>query len=215
MEHGSRQHYCEIVRQLSGGFDRKITVLDLGCGTGRYFHCLRNVKRLLGTDISPHMLEQARDPVRNKELDIEEIELICGDINSLELTGRSFDLIYSLGVLGEFAPINEMLLNKLSDLLAPKGRLFFTAVDVYSRLQMPENKKASLARRAMRKFFPLLPSFAKESLNRALSSCYVTDRELTTLLSSSQFATFSVSRYEHPSGWQGAHLDCCATKGER
>jgi SAM-dependent methyltransferase len=213
--HGSRQHYCEIVRELSGGFGKKINVLDVGCGTGRYFHCLRNVKRLMGIDISAHMLDLARDPVKSKQLDVEDIELRCGDIYSLELPDQSFDLIYSIGVVGEYSPINNVLLDKLSGLLAPKGKLFFTVVDVYSRFQLPENKQASFTRRALRKFFPLLPPFAKKSLNRALSSFYVTDRELTALLRKSQFATFNVSRFEHPSGWQGAHLDCLAEKHDK
>jgi hypothetical protein len=104
-------------------------------------------------------------------------------------------------------------LNRLSRLLAPEGRLFFTAVDVYSRLQMPEHRQASLTRRALRRSFPLLPPFAKKSLNRALSSCYVTEGELGALLRTSKFSTFSVCRYEHPSGWRGTHFDCLAEKG--
>jgi ubiquinone/menaquinone biosynthesis C-methylase UbiE len=213
--HGSRQHYCEIVRELSASFGHKISVLDVGCGTGRYFYCLRNVERLVGIDISPHMLEQARSPVHSHELDIEKIELLCADVGSLELADDSLDLIYSIGVIGEYAPLNCVLLEKLYRLLAPRGKLFFTAVDIHSRLQMPEGTKASLTRRVLRKAFPLLPSFARKSLNHALSSFYVTDRELTSLQGSSQFATFSISRYEHPSGWSGTHLDCLAEKGDR
>ena len=36
-----------------------LRVLDLGCGTGRYFHCLNNISCLVGIDISPDMLEVA------------------------------------------------------------------------------------------------------------------------------------------------------------
>jgi ubiquinone/menaquinone biosynthesis C-methylase UbiE len=211
---GSRQHYCEILRELSASFGHKINVLDVGCGTGRYFHCLRKVKRLVGIDLSPHMLEQARSPVNSNELDIEKIELLCADAGSLELTDESFDFIYSVGVIGEYTPVNSVLLDKLYRLLAPKGKLFFTAVDVHSRLQVPEGTEASLTRRVLRKAFPFLPSFAKKYLNRALSSFYVTDRELTRLQKRSQFATFSIARFEHPSGWRGTHLDCLAEKGD-
>jgi SAM-dependent methyltransferase len=211
--HGSRRHYCGIVREISRSFGRRISVLDAGCGTGRYFHCLRNVKRLVGIDISSHMLEQARAPVRGQELDIERIELICSDIGSVAFTDQVFDFIYSIGVVGEYTPIDAVLLNKLSSMLTPEGKLFFTAVDVCSRLQMPEHRQASLTRRALRRSFPLLPPFARKSLNRALSSCYVTEGELAALLRTSKFSTFSVSRYEHPSGWRGAHLDCLAEKG--
>jgi SAM-dependent methyltransferase len=197
---------------VSAGFGRKIDVLDAGCGTGRYFHCLCNVRRLVGIDLSPHMLDEARKPVKGNELDIEEIELKCGDVCSLELTGQAFDFIYSIGVVGEYAPIDHALLDKLFNLLRPNGKLLFTAVDIYSRFQMPENQPTSPTRRLLRKAFPLLPSLGKRSLNRAYSSLYVTDRELAVLLRGSQFATFSISRYEHPSGWQGIHLDCLAER---
>jgi ubiquinone/menaquinone biosynthesis C-methylase UbiE len=213
--HGSRQHYCEILRELSAGFGHKISVLDVGCGTGRYFHCLRKVRRLVGTDISPHMLEQARSPVNSNELDIEKVDLLCADAGSLEFADESFDFIYSIGVVGEYTPINSVLLDNLYRLLAPKGKLFFTAVDVHSRLPMPEGTEPSLTRRVLRKVFPVLPSFARKALNRALSSFYVTERELTRLQRGSQFATFSISRYEHPSGWRGTHFDCLAEKGDR
>src|SRR5688500_7403301 len=59
---GSKNHWCTLLRDLSRSFDRKIDVLDVGCGTGRYFRCLCNVRRLVGVDISEHMLEQARNP---------------------------------------------------------------------------------------------------------------------------------------------------------
>ena len=75
----------------------------------------------MGIDISAYMLELARDPVKSKQLDIEDIELRCGDIYSLELPDKSFDLIYSLGVVGEYSPINNVLLDRFSRLLAPVG----------------------------------------------------------------------------------------------
>jgi len=54
---------CRILKNISHSFGYKISVLDLGCGTGRYFHCLQNVERLTGIDISPHMLREALNPV--------------------------------------------------------------------------------------------------------------------------------------------------------
>ena len=48
----------ELVTRFSGWlggicdrFGRDIDVLDLGCGTGRYFHALRHVRRLVGIDV--------------------------------------------------------------------------------------------------------------------------------------------------------------------
>lgn len=56
------KHICNILKGVSCSFGREISVLDLGCGTGQYFHCLEKVERLTGIDISPHMLEEARNP---------------------------------------------------------------------------------------------------------------------------------------------------------
>ncbi len=209
MESGSRLHYAEILRTLSGEFGRKISVLDAGCGSGRYFHCLRNVRGLVGVDISPHMLEEASNPVNREALDIESIDLRCGDIRSLQID-ECFDVIYSIGVIGEYSPVDSALLDKLFHLLNPDGKLFFTAVDVHSRLKMPENARTTLPRRLLRKSFSVLPPFAKRFLNRALSAHYLTERQLTGLLKDSPFTSFTITRYCHPSGWQGTHLDCLA-----
>lgn len=208
---GSRRHYCDALHRLCESFGRKIDVLDVGCGSGRYFHCLRNVRQLTGIDISPHMLEQARDPIHGEALDVEALELLCGDIRTMELPDRSFDLIYSIGVVGEYCPVDDVLLERLARLLAPRGMLFFTTVDVYSRLQMPENARLSLSRRALRKCFPLLPPAARRAVNRGLSSYYVTETQLVELLHRSPFTRFTITRYQHPSGWKGTHFDCLAT----
>src|SRR5437868_160758 len=40
-----------ILTLISSSFRHPIRALDVGCGTGRYFHCLRNTERLVGMDI--------------------------------------------------------------------------------------------------------------------------------------------------------------------
>ena len=78
-------HRCEILKKLSISFNHKITALDLGCGTGRYFYCLQNTKNLTAVDISQYMLECARNPINREKISIDHINLICGDILNLEL----------------------------------------------------------------------------------------------------------------------------------
>jgi len=210
LQSASHQHYCQILGELTAGFDRRIYVLDAGCGSGRFFHCLRNVRHLLGVDVSPHMLDQARDPVSRAELDIETIELRAADICKLELREQSFDLIYSIGVLGEYSPINAATFSNFFRLLKPGGKLFVTAVDTCSRLQMPESTQPRLLRRGLRKGFPLLPSAVRRALNRRFNSYYVSEAEMKALLQGSQFTNFTLTRYHHTSGWPGTHFDCCA-----
>ena len=59
-------------------FDRPIDVLDLGCGTGRYFWGLRNARALTGIDASEAMLEEARRPIHAERLTALPITLFRG-----------------------------------------------------------------------------------------------------------------------------------------
>ena len=44
----NHKHLCDILQEISCSFGHNISILDFGCGTGRYFHCLQNVERLIG-----------------------------------------------------------------------------------------------------------------------------------------------------------------------
>lgn len=211
---GTIKHYCSMLRQICSTFDYKICVLDVGCGTGRYFHCLTNVKRLLGIDISPHMLEKARDPIEKEEIDVDDIELLCGDIFSQNLPYESFEFIYSIGVLGEYSPFNLYICNKLLELLKPNGRLFFTVTDTHSRMQAFGDEESSIGRRALRNIFPILPLIVRCYVNRKLSSFYLTREEIEEILKRSSFNEYEIWRYRHPPkiGWPGSHYDCLVVK---
>src|SRR5215831_4483944 len=86
------------LREICGSFPDAINVLDVGCGTGRYFHCLTNVNTLTGVDITEEMLKEAKSPVRNEEVTVQNIRLLRANIYSAEFPPRSFHLIYSLGM---------------------------------------------------------------------------------------------------------------------
>lgn len=211
---GSKRHYCEVLERLTRSFDRKIDVLDAGCGTGRYFQCLRNVRRLVGVDISEHMIAEARNPVARDRLDAESIELHVGDVSSLKLEPASFDFICSLGVLGEFAPVDAALLDTFASLLKDGGILFFTAVDTHSRTAVSD-RNTTLLRRATRKLFPYFPLSVRAALNKRLAPHYLSRNELAERLDASPFASFEIASYEHPpGGWAGVHFDTTAYRGQ-
>lgn len=96
-------------------------VLDLGCGTGLCGAALRGrAKRLVGIDVSAHMLAKAR------EQNIYD-ELLEGDILDImpTLPAGSFDLICAADVfnyLGDLAPV----LVAAARLLASGGQLVFS-----------------------------------------------------------------------------------------
>ena len=55
--------FCSWLRDVSLSFGRHIDVLDLGCGTGRYFCAVSNARTLVGLDASAAMLNEAQHPV--------------------------------------------------------------------------------------------------------------------------------------------------------
>ena len=119
-----------VLRELSGSFGRDVSVLDLGCGTGRYFHCLQQVERLTGADISIHMLREARMPVRADRITCGRIDLVCADISRLPFAHESFDLIYSVGVFLGHLTFGRSMCDQLYDLLKVGGKIFVTLADL-------------------------------------------------------------------------------------
>ena len=119
---GSRKHWAQLLENLTQSFKRPISVLDIGCGTGRFIYCLKNTDYYLGLDSAPHMLQQARAPLRQERITVKQMDFICADIFNIDLSDKKFDLIYSIGVLGEAAPFNTNLYKKLLGLLSSKRK---------------------------------------------------------------------------------------------
>ena len=124
----SKEVITNLMR-MSGSFTHRINVLDIGCGSGRFFHALKNIDELTGLDLSAHMLNGARNPIKSDEFDINSINLVAGDCFSIDLPKHSFDLIYAVGVFAHPAPFDVTVVNKIYDLLAPGGKVFITAAD--------------------------------------------------------------------------------------
>lgn len=80
----------EMLERFSSGLPDGSRVLDLGCGAGiPSTRSLSQRFRVIGVDISPAQVEQARRNVPNAEF-------IQGDIGEVEFPERSFDGIVSL-----------------------------------------------------------------------------------------------------------------------
>ena len=127
------QRVRALLKELSCSFGRDISVLDLGCGTGRHFHCVDNVKQLIGVDISLHMLRQARNPVCHDRITCRRIDLICGDVVEIAMVPGSFDLIYSIGVFLGHSSFGPSMCDRLFDLLSADGKMFVTLADIGGR----------------------------------------------------------------------------------
>ncbi len=74
------------------------TVLDVGCGTGRTTIPLHNLGyKVLGIDLVPEMIENAKKIVEEKEL---KIDYEVGDATNLKYEDNFFDGIYSSAEVG-------------------------------------------------------------------------------------------------------------------
>jgi len=120
--------FCDWLTEICGRFDAPIDVLDLGCGTGRYFCALTNVNRLVGLDASGPMLAEAAHPHAADRITARSVQLVEGDVLTHEFAPASFDLIYSIGVLAEHTPLDGRIVDNAAAWLRPGGRFAFTTV---------------------------------------------------------------------------------------
>jgi ubiquinone/menaquinone biosynthesis C-methylase UbiE len=151
-------HVSKTLREVSSSFDREICVLDMGCGTGRYFHAVKNARELIGLDISQQMLDAARNPVRSDEVTAREVNLLRGDLFSAKFPDAYFDFIYCLGVFGNGCAITRRACAQIWKWLAPGGLWFFDATDVSHfprRMRLKKNVAAWL--------YSSLPRLAKNA----------------------------------------------------
>lgn len=122
------QQLIEWLRSVGASFGRPIDALDLGCGTGRYFWALTGVRSLVGLDVSAAMLAEARHPIQHEAITAGAVWLVQADLLTCEFEPRSFDLVYSIGVVGEHVPFDDSLVARVVRWLRPGGRFAFTTV---------------------------------------------------------------------------------------
>ncbi len=102
------------------------TVLDAGCGMGRYLRIAAEsgARRVVGVDLSLAVLA-----ARELTADLPNVSVVRGDLLRPPFTPGSFDRIYSLGVL-DHTPDPRSAFLSIARLLRPGGRI---AVWVYPR----------------------------------------------------------------------------------
>jgi len=187
-------------------FGREIAILDLGCGTGRYFHALRHVRELVGIDISAAMIAEARQRVAGGEISTTNVTLVEEDflVHSFE-RGR-FDLVYSIGVLGEHSPIDRRLAARVHDWLAPGGRFAFTAVH-WQSFSVPR----TFERRAGEWLLPLTAGPLRTRLRERLlaGGLYGDEPYLRDVLQATGFDIESIERH---ASHVHVHLMCVARR---
>jgi len=117
-----KENLSKILKLLDNdAFNKKI--LDIGCGTGRYMKLFPHAE-ITGIDINSNMLKHAKKlkNINNR------ISLYNCDIYGLDnfSNKKRFDFIYSIGVFGEHAYLDEFTIRKIISNLNVNGYFFFT-----------------------------------------------------------------------------------------
>jgi ubiquinone/menaquinone biosynthesis C-methylase UbiE len=109
-----RQTHQVLVEEL--GSEAVETALEIGCGPGTWTPLLaERAASVLALDLSPKMLEQARDAVAG-----EHVHFLQGDAARFD-PATTFDLVMSVRVL-EYVPEWREIIARLERLVAPGGR---------------------------------------------------------------------------------------------
>ena len=200
------------LRRICRSFPKPIRVLELGCGTGRYFHWLENTALLVGTDLSAEMLRRAQHPVREDQVTAGEIRLQQGNLYELSFEQGSFDFIYSLGVFGYGAVLTPELCARIAGWLSPGGRLYFDAIEKRELGRSHELKKS-----VKTAVVPFLPGAMKDKLAAREAAAVPifnhTRAEMERVMEAAGFVDFAISSNTcHSPLWTGMHLECTARR---
>jgi SAM-dependent methyltransferase len=207
----NHERICRTLQRICASFPHAIKALDVGCGTGRYFHCLTNVEELIGLDISEEMLQAAETPVRQELISAKKIVRTRGNIYLSTFEPESFHFIYSLGMFGNGCPVTVEICNKVHEWLAPGGKLYFNTVD-FAGLPLWYR-----ARRQARHFvYPMLSRRLQTILDEREArqpSFSMYRGELEAIMRRTKFSAVQIMSHvcESPL-WNGRHLECIASK---
>lgn len=99
-------------------------VLDYGCGDGKFSLRLANLgARVVGVDISPKLIEQARASASNVGLNGLSPQFIVGDAHHAPFDDNSFDYVFGNGVLHHLDL--DKAYAEIARVLKPGGKAFF------------------------------------------------------------------------------------------
>jgi arsenite methyltransferase len=128
-----------------GRIEEGATVLDLGCGAGTDLLIAAQMVgpdgRAIGIDMTPTMLERARQSAA--EMGLDNVELHEGLIETLPLEDQSVDVIISNGVI-DLVPDKEAVFAEIDRVLKPGGRLQIADVIIHKEVSEDARKRIDL-----------------------------------------------------------------------
>jgi SAM-dependent methyltransferase len=120
-------------------------VVDLGCGAGTDLLIAAQMTgptgRVIGVDMTPTMLERARQSAT--EMGLRNVELHESLIEALPLDDASVDVVISNGVI-DLVPDKDAVLDEIDRVLRPGGRLQLADVVIHRAVSEDSRKRIDL-----------------------------------------------------------------------
>jgi SAM-dependent methyltransferase len=128
-----------------GSIEPGAVVLDLGCGAGTDLLIAAQMTgpggRAIGVDMTPAMLERARESAG--AMGLENVELHTALIEALPVEDESVDVVISNGVI-DLVPDKEAVFDEIDRVLRPGGRLQFADVVIHTEVSEDARKRIDL-----------------------------------------------------------------------
>lgn len=137
-----RLNRCEFdfARSLMDLVGPDASVLDVPCGTGRFFEVFCGARRYAMLDYNEAMLTVIRDRFRGRR----ELELVQGDIVNMSFEDGAFDLAFCMRLLHHIG--DESICRQIMAELARVSRRY-VGVSVYDKHTFRYFKRVALGRR--------------------------------------------------------------------
>ena len=130
---------------LLGRAEPGAVVLDLGCGAGTDLLIAAQMVgpsgRVIGVDMTPSMLRQARASAAG--MGLSNVELHESLIESLPLEDASVDMVISNGVI-DLVPDKDAVFDEIDRVLRPGGRLQVADVVIHNEVSEDARKRIDL-----------------------------------------------------------------------
>ena len=166
-----RQALPQLHEVFAGRDQRKLSLLDIGCGTGRFLDSLKQAwPRLptLGLDMSEPYVKHARSHLRRWS----RISLTVGNAESLPVLDKSQDAVTSIFLLHELPPkVRRIVFRECARVLKPGGRLVL--VDSLQRGDHPDYE-GLLELFPQNYHEPYYKSYTKEDFSGLAAACGLT-----------------------------------------